>query len=177
MKHIDFTQDFYKELYKALYDYCKSYCDENYVDFSEGISAEVEVAKDDNSAYTIYADCSCMTEWHDESFNHLFGVWHDPNPYYKFTDVEGISDVHIYDDDGEEVEGFDKEAYYEQFREYEHGGFKKGDKVRVLKYGKLSEIVYEILYYDTQYSKFNIKRVGDKLRTSYEHRAYLRKVA
>ena len=48
-------------------------------------------------------------EWHDDSFDHLFGTWHDPYPYWEVTGFDEITDVKVYesdDNDSKEIEGF-----------------------------------------------------------------------
>ena len=50
----------------------------------------------------VYADVKYEWELHDESFDHAFGTWHDPNAYLEAVDVIDISGVSVYDEETEE---------------------------------------------------------------------------
>lgn len=104
----DFTADFYRHLYDAIREY----------------TDDLELDGCDTSASaTLYVDgCEVeltvefSLEWIDESFDHAFGTWHDPYPYYRVSCIEGVDDVRIYDEEtGDEIEGFDCGAFMAQF--------------------------------------------------------------
>ena len=70
---------------------------------------------------------------------------------------------------GEKVEGFDEDAFWSQFYEYEHGKFKAGDEVQYLfrnnYYYVWSEKTGTLLYYDTYHCEWAIK-TDDGIRTA-----------
>lgn len=145
-----FTPDFYKKVYDAVYDYCK----ENYQRDYEGSMSVSTVTVD---GCEIECDADIDTEWQDDSFDHAFGTWHDPCAGYEFADVSGIANVTVWDEDGNVVEGFSVEDYDAQFREDEHMGIKKGDKVLIHdRYGRYSE-PYEVEYYNNRTCEFRVR--------------------
>jgi len=121
------TEKFYKELHEELMKY------------SQALSgSEEEKAREDEN---VYVECyvgeyyvTAMVHFkvvlHDESFDHLFGTWHDPNPQMEIEGYDYLEDVHVYesdDKDAQEVGEFDFRAFMRQFEEDRYVNFKKGD--------------------------------------------------
>ena len=109
-----FTPEFYKKLYDELLE--KANKDWYYEDVCESghlaMDCECDWAGD---IYVVLNDVEVGTEVHDDSFDHAFGTWHDPHPYLEVTCIEGLSDVHVYENsnrDAKEIEGFDIEAFF-----------------------------------------------------------------
>lgn len=100
-----FTEDFYSELYDAVLDVgCN--CDYYYEDILDDKYVDIDCYVGD---LYITATVHYTKEWHDDSFDHLFGTWHDPYPYWEVTGFDDITDVKVYesdDNDSKEIEGF-----------------------------------------------------------------------
>ena len=126
MRKVEFTQEFYKEVYKKIMDKQSSYDAGDGFDFYPTIYVEFN-----GVTYQIDIEVTYASEFIDESFDHAFGTWHDPNAGYYFADgIDGIGKVDVWDDeDGEEVEGFDEAAFWQQFDEDNYRNIKVGDKV------------------------------------------------
>jgi hypothetical protein len=126
MKRIEFTQEFYKEVYNKIMDKQSSYDEGEGFDFYPTIYVEFNGVR-----YQIDIEVTYASEFRDESFDHAFGTWHDPNAGYYFADgIDDIGNVDVWDDeDDEEVEGFDKEAFWQQFDKDRYRNIKVGDKV------------------------------------------------
>lgn len=105
MKQVTFTDEFYKQLYNELLELCECY--ENEED-SERVEEAFGIELDN---YNIGLNISMVFEYEDNSFNHEFGTYIDENAgYLTFKKIEKVSDVHVYDEDGE-VAGFDYEKF------------------------------------------------------------------
>ncbi len=107
----NFIDNFYTRLYDALLEKVQNN-DFYYEDICEGNSIGMDCYVGD-----LYITCEVCytTELHDDSFDHLFGVWHDPHPYYEADGIEDIADVHIYesdDKDAPEIEGFSYDDFW-----------------------------------------------------------------
>lgn len=149
MKKVDFTKDFYEKVYKAVYEYCEEY-------YKSDCDGSMSVSTVEVDGYEIECDADIDTEWHDDSFDHAFGTWHDPYACYEFADVAGISNVTVWDEEGDEVEGFSVDDYDAQFIEDEYNGIKKGDKVVVLYRGGYTE-PYEVEYYNKRTGRYRVR--------------------
>lgn len=126
MRKVEFTQEFYKEVYKKIMDKQSSYdCGEGF-EFTPTIYVEFNGVR-----YQIDIEVTYASEFQDDSFDHAFGTWHDPNAGYYFADgIESIGKVEMWDDEtDEEVEGFDEDAFWQQFDEDSYRNIKVGDKV------------------------------------------------
>ena len=173
MTKIEFTKEFYKKVYEALCDYCQENFENLDGEAYGTCNAEVEV-----DGFVIEAECGCECEFEDSSFDHAFGTWHDPYAGYVFSDVEGISDVTVWDEEGDEVEGFSIEAYDNQFIEDEHNGIMKGDKVVHLDRGRYSDVTGTVMHYNSRTCKFYVEEEihGHKFHRNYSY-YHLKKVA
>ena len=145
-----FTPDFYKDLYKEICDYCKN----NYVSDGESSGTMSGCFSLDEYEIEFEADIEC--EFQDESFDHAFGTWHDPNAGYVFGCVSGISEINIYGEDGL-LESVDIDEFEAVFHESEHKGHKAGDKVNIFVNGRWSEDVYELAFYDIRTDMYAVK--------------------
>lgn len=127
MKHVDFTQEFYKEVYKKIMDKQSSYDAGDGFDFYPTIYVEFNGVR-----YQIDIEVTYASEFRDDSFDHAFGTWHDPYAGYYFADgIDSIGNVDVWDDtNGEEVEGFDEEVFWQQFDCDSYRNIKTGDSVR-----------------------------------------------
>ena len=106
-----FTPDFYSNLFDALLERVKDN-DNQYEDICEGNVIGMDCYIDD-----MYITCNVhyTTELHDESFDHAFGTWHDPNPYLEVDGIDDIDDVHVYesdDNDAPEIIGFSYDDFW-----------------------------------------------------------------
>lgn len=145
-----FTPDFYKAVYKAICEYCEK----NYE--SNGESSDTMSGSFSYKEYEIEFEADIEGEWHDESFDHAFGTWHDPNPCYVFGRVSGISDLIVYDESGP-IDGVDADKLYEAFQESEHKGHKTGDIVNIFVDGRWSQDTFELAYYDGMIEMYVVK--------------------
>lgn len=69
---------------------------------------------------------------HDESFDHAFGTWHDPYPYMEIASLYDIEEVTVRDEtSGDEVGGFDRDAFMAQFEEPSCFIFRNGRRFKV----------------------------------------------
>lgn len=157
-----FTREFYREVYKQIdqrlnddYNPTAEYCDEN-----------VYVCIEDDDRFTeaddvieVEADVCTYNEFQDESFDHAFGTWHDPCPYWKYCGIEGVEDIRVIVN-GKEVQGYNRDDFYRAFQDAEHHGFKAGDTVRFRK-GGIAETTGTLLYYDELNGSYRVK-AGDK---------------
>ena len=160
-----FTKEFYLKIYKELHDYCE----ENY-DGEEVMTVWIDDIEINGHYYEIDCEVDIEREFHDESFDHAFGVWHDPFPYYEFVDVDGISDVEVYED-GNKIEGFSVEDYYNFVNNDEdHEGFHTGDKVMI------GKSLAEVRYYNHRNDVFRVKYENGRKDDFVWHRQ-LKKVA
>ena len=155
-----FTPDFYKKLYKEIEkylenDYCAEYSD-------EAVAVSLYWHDDDtDSEYEVELTAEVENEWYDESFDHAFGTWYDPCPYYKYGGLIDIDDVTVYVN-GEKVEGFSRDGFYAQFEIPEHNGIKAGDKVIYFEKNKWSDEAYEVRCYDTFSKNYVLKDASGK---------------
>lgn len=126
MRKVEFTQEFYKEVYKQIMACQKDYDAGEGFDFTPTIYVEFN-----DATYQIDIEVTYASEFQDDSFDHAFGTWHDPNAGYYFADgIESIGKVEMWDEEsGEEVEGFDEDAFWQQFEASLHLHLKNGDKV------------------------------------------------
>lgn len=105
MKQVTFTDEFYKQLYNELLELCECYENE---DDTQCVEEAFGIELDN---YNIGLNISMVFEYEDNSFNHEFGTYVDENAgYLTFKKIEKVSDVHVYDEDGE-VAGFDYEKF------------------------------------------------------------------
>lgn len=108
-----FTPEFYKEMYDKLMKRAKNYSGDNYEKAIEGspVAEDCYVGE-----YYVTIDEVCFDkEWVDESFDHAFGTWHDPNAGYEITGICDIDEIHVYESDDSnaaEIDGFDVEAFF-----------------------------------------------------------------
>lgn len=163
-----FTPDFYKALYDAIVEASKGTMDLWAEEIADGESVGVDCYVDN---YYITAEVIVATEWHDESFDHAFGTWHDPNPYLEVVGCEEIFNIHVYEGDtkdAKEIEGFSEEAFWSQFEVEKYGKYSKGDKVIFGRTGGT------IVAYNTELGKYKI--VNDKGIYHIESQ-YIKKVA
>lgn len=133
MKTTQFHSDFYARLHEAI---MASASDAVYDD-EHGHQGTYYV-----DGYEVELTAYFNWERHDESFDHAFGTWHDPFPYMEATSLDDIDEVTVRDDmSGEEVSGFDRDAFMAQFEQpfclvyrkcesgYRHCKVNSGDKV------------------------------------------------
>ena len=104
MKKIKNPEAFHKALAQALLEFANEqndprgwWIDEFYVDdpVHEGELLTVECR--------VLFHC----ELHDESFDHAFGTWRDPNPYFEATGIKDLEIVSVIDENNQAYEGYD----------------------------------------------------------------------
>ena len=105
-----FNNDFYKAFYDAVVEAGQTDIDCENVCEGKNVPIDFEVGD-------LYVTCEAhyMTEKHDESFDHLFGTWHDPMAYLEVTGCDKLANVKVYessDRDSAEVAGFDYEEFW-----------------------------------------------------------------
>lgn len=164
-----FTPEFYKAFYDAVMD--AGNADDVYEDICDGKSVPIDFYIGDDD---LYVTCTAhyMTTLHDESFDHLFGTWHDPNPYYEVVGCDDIDEVRVYessDADAREIDGFDYDKFWAQFEVESHLGFKKGDKV------SYSGEVVEFLAYNTERDEYKIRKADGSV--FYIMKKFVRRIA
>jgi hypothetical protein len=165
-----FTKDFYKKVYDEVFDACKS----EFVNEDGECYGKCYVTINIDG-YEIDLTALVECEWSDDSFDHAFGTWHDPFAGYEFSGVYGIEDVTVWDEDGNVVEGFSINDYDSQFVEEEHGGIKKGDKVRIItRHGKEYGIC-EVICFNTR--TYEVVLQTEKRGQKTESWSYIMKVA
>ena len=98
MKKIENPEAFHKALAQALLEFANEQ-EETPIEFFD---EEVYVGE-----LTINCNVAFHYEVHDESFDHLFGTWRDPNPYLVATGVKELEILSVSDDDGQQYEGWD----------------------------------------------------------------------
>lgn len=151
MRQVKFTQEFYKAVYNELQDFAKDY------DFGCDFDVEPTIEVEFNGRkYSLDVEVGYGKEWHDDSFDHAFGTWHDPNPYWDYNGcIEGLGKVRVYDvtdaDNEEVVEGFDESEFWHQFDEDHYYDIKAGDKV--IYSGK----EYEFVSYNAEQCRCTLK--------------------
>ncbi len=167
MKHVDFTQEFYKEVYKKIMDKQSSYDAGDGFDFYPTIYVEFNGVR-----YQIDIEVTYASEFRDDSFDHAFGTWHDPYAGYEFADgIDNIGNVDVWDEtNGEEVEGFDKDAFWQQFDSDSYRNIKAGDKVLYL------GVEYEFISYNYMSETKKLKEADGKVYVVYSHHE-IKKVA
>lgn len=107
-KKVTFPDSFYQQVYDELkfrgdqFDYGE---DPNQMQ-------ECDLEIDD---YWVHVDWWFSTEWVDESFDHAFGTWKDPDAGWLITGIEMIVNVIVEDDEENKVEGFDVEKFCKDF--------------------------------------------------------------
>lgn len=103
MKTNIFTKEFYKHLFTKME---ADFGNVEYNDMNEYICAyEVD-------GYDIELTVSYDFEWHDDSFDHAFGTWHDPYPYWEACGIIEVFDVVVFETGTEnEVTGFDCDEF------------------------------------------------------------------
>ena len=105
MKANIFTKEFYTNLFKKIED---EFPDVEYREHN-GYNYGFEV-----DGYYVDLDVYFVFEWNDESFDHAFGTWHDPNPCYIAVGVESVENVEIFKvNTDEKIEGFDCDEFIE----------------------------------------------------------------
>ena len=124
-----FTDEFYKALYDKILEAGKNAAEEHDEDMLDKQVIDFEVYGLDDIFITGTAEYD--TEWHDGSFDHAFGTWHDPCPEYVVNNCIYICDIKVYEDDDckKEIDGFDYDAFWAQQDTDSYGGYKKGAKV------------------------------------------------
>lgn len=171
-----FTREFYKEVFDQMDKYLSDA--DNFLPEREQETATAYVCiegddrflehPDDDDVIEMDIECDCVCEWEDDSFDHAFGTWHDPYACWQYAGIESLGEVTVYVN-GKKVEGFDEDAFWSQFYEYEHGKFKAGDEVQYLfrknYYNVWSEKTGTLLYYDTYHCEWAIK-TDDGIRTA-----------
>ena len=158
MRKVEFTQEFYKAVYNELVAFG------NDCDFEDDFEREPTISVVFGGVeYELDIEATFGQEWHDESFDHEFGTWHDDNACWVFNgDIKAIGEVKVYDmsdgGNGEEVAGFDEAAFWQQFdRDWSYSGIKVGDKV------VYREKEYEFVSYNTMLDSYKLKDVDGKL--------------
>lgn len=124
---------------------------------------------EDDDVIELDIECYCVCEWNDDSFDHAFGTWHDPHPYWYYAGIENLGEVNVYVN-GKKVEGFDEDAFWSQFYEDEHGKYKKGDEVQVMKrdgrYYEWSKRTGTLLHYDNYHCVWAVQMENTVLHFS-----------
>lgn len=99
--------NFYNELEDAVAKYGEWVTEDRSIDADECMFYAVDLNFDfGDYGCSIEADIEYKAEWEDDSFDHEFGTWEDPAPYYKAVGatIDLVDELHFYDDDGNEVE-------------------------------------------------------------------------
>lgn len=137
-----FTHEVYKMMVDAIEDYRS-----NLDGFEPNESYSVEVETED--CYFIDFEVQFDYEVHDDSFDHAFGTWHDPNPYLEPTNIIGIENVEVYKDDKKiENHNYNEEDFWGYYLFPDYGELKVGEKVSV-------RILTED--YECEFVSYNIK--------------------
>lgn len=103
---------FFKPFYQQVYDELKKLGDEYDYGYDPNALQEYDF---EIGEYWLHVEWWWATEWYDESFDHAFGTWHDPNAGWLITGIEFIVKVKVEDDEGNEVEGFDVEKFCKDY--------------------------------------------------------------
>lgn len=103
-----FPDFFYKEVYDRINEKISNF------DYGEDVN-QMQDYDFDLGEYWVHVECWFSSEWYDESFDHAFGTWHDPNAGWVITGIEEIGEIKVEDEDGNEVEGFDVEKFCKDF--------------------------------------------------------------
>lgn len=98
MKKIENPEAFHKALAQALLEFA-----------NEQEETPIEFFDEEVYVNGLAVDCNVAFhyELHDESFDHLFGTWRDPNPYLVATGVKELEIISVTDDDDQLYEGYD----------------------------------------------------------------------
>lgn len=126
------TDEFYKELHEELMKYSQVLSGSEFEKACEDENVYVECYVGE---YYVTAMVHFKAELHDESFDHLFGTWHDPDPQMEIEGYDYLEDVHVYESDDKdaiEVGEFDFDAFMDQFEKDRYLYYKKGDKATYL---------------------------------------------
>lgn len=103
MKKVNFTKEFYCHLFLKIKDELPDVEYREYNGYNYGFDVD---------GYYIDLDVYFVFEWNDESFDHAFGTWRDPNPCYIAVGVERVENVEVYISGTEEkVTGFSCEDF------------------------------------------------------------------
>lgn len=160
-----FTKDFYEKVFKELDDWMSR---EDGMENSGSKTVTLYIEDDerfnDGDTIEIEMEAGYECDLHDDSFDHAFGTWHDPCPYWEYAGLTYIDDVRVWVDE-KEVQGFSVDDFWAQFHVEEHRGIKKGDKVRLFDYRHgWSQDIYEVMYYDQYNYRWNVRK-GDVVKT------------
>ena len=98
MKKIENPEAFHEALAQALLEFANEQEEAPIEFFDEDIYVD---------GLTVNCNVAFHYELHDESFDHLFGTWRDPNPYLVATGVKELEIISVTDDDGQLYEGWD----------------------------------------------------------------------
>ena len=167
-----FTLDFYKKVYKEIEDYLSDSDKYKPKSSNEDVSVYLNwYDADTDTEYEVELTVNADNEWHDDSFDHAFGTWHDPYPYYAYERLSDICDDAKVWVNGEEVNGFSRDDFYTQFEIPEHNGIKSGDIVIFFDKNKWSEESYEVKCYDTFSGCYVLKTADKDLYRKYVKKA------
>ena len=150
-----FTPEFYKAFYKEVVD--AGQAEGLYEDICDGKTVPIDFYIGENDMY-VTCEAHYTTDLHDESFDHLFGTWHDPNPYYEVVGCDYVGEVRIYESDerdAKEIKGFSHDDFWAQF-EGDLSWCKKGDKVLYC------NLEAEFLAYNTERGEFKLRFADGK---------------
>lgn len=108
-----FTKEFYSKMYDELLGSAKYLWGDRLEDAMDGkaVAEDCYVGEYYITVDEVYYD----REWVDESFDHAFGTWHDPNAGYEICGICDIDKVHVYESDDSnaaEIHGFDYDAFF-----------------------------------------------------------------
>lgn len=164
-----FTKEFYQEVYKQMLGRLEEdFCPSREVEETDGYAwLEDEPFCDDGECIEVEAKVVTYNEWEDASFDHAFGTWYDPNPYWKFCGITELTDVHVHQyGEKDELEGWNDDDFWKSFYEEEYKGalntFKAGDKVQYMFKGHWYEDVGTFKFHDTFNWRFLVQ-VGNEL--------------
>lgn len=107
-KKVTFPDSFYQQVYDSIKDMGDKF------DYGEDCN-EMQEYDFDLGEYWVHVEWWFSSEWYDESFDHAFGTWHDPNAGWLITGIEEIGEIKVEDEDGNEVEGFDVDKFCKMF--------------------------------------------------------------
>ena len=151
-----FDMAFYKKVYEAIDDAASRVEEEIYNGNPFYFDFEVD-------GYEIELEAWFHISIRDDSFDHAFGTQRY-EPYPVLENLEGISNVKVYDADDNEVQGFDEHIFWSQFEvdDFPPKRLHRGDEVKVQRY-LTPEETGTFVCYNTMTCKFKFLRDDGRL--------------
>lgn len=145
MKKTLLPSDFYSTLYEKIIDAAREHeiNDVNDKTFFFGV---------EKGNLSVGGVASMPVKWCDDSFDHLFGIFHDGHFEHDLDAMPVIDEITVYDDDDNELE-IDLEKFYKQF-DVREVSLPDG---HVLKHGDIVGVTFGRIRMDAVFDHYNTK--------------------